>query len=61
MTATNAEVGRVTGDDLLHAVKPGISGATAHCGAGRIAARVPGRFEEGLEGACPVCRRATGG
>ena len=59
MSSGTAEVGRVEGDPLLHAVRPGIGGAVARCGAGAIAVRVPGRFDPDLEGTCPVCRGGT--
>ncbi len=61
MSTSTAEVGRVDGEALLHAVRPGISGPSAVCGAGRITGRVPGRFDPGGDGVCPACAaQATG-
>jgi len=49
------EIGLVYNDERLHAVKITLRGASAACGAGLIATRVPGHFQPDAEDACPDC------
>jgi len=55
MPPTQHETGLVDGDNAVHAVKKGINGNMAWCGAGRITKPMAGRFDSDNDGACVAC------
>ena len=60
MAATVLESGYVGSDDeVVHAVRRRLSGATALCGAGAVAKMLPGRFDPDAADACAACAEAS--
>lgn len=55
MPPTQHETGLVDGDSAVHAVKKGINGNVALCGAGRIGRPLAGRFDSDETQSCPAC------
>lgn len=53
-TTSTAKAGRTDADEVLHAVRPGLTGPRAVCAAGPITSRVLGRFHPATEGICPA-------
>ena len=59
MAATVLESGCVASDQLVHAVRRRLTGATALCGAGAIERMLAGRFDPESADACPACAEAS--
>jgi hypothetical protein len=55
MPPTQHETGLVGDDIAVHAVKKGINGNVALCGAGRISRPVAGRFDSDETQSCAAC------
>ncbi len=55
-----AEPGRTDDGAAVHAVRPGLAGPTALCGAGKVVQRLPGRFDPAADDACPACVAQSG-
>jgi len=55
MPPTQHETGLVDADSAVHAVKKGISGSAAWCGAGRITKPLAGRFNSDGADSCVAC------
>lgn len=60
MPPTQHETGLVD-DDVVHAVKKGINGNVAWCGAGRITKPLAGRFDSDGAQSCPACSEQLAG
>lgn len=59
MAATVLEAGSVDSvDQLVHAVRRRLTGATALCGAGTIERMLAGRFDPEAADACRACAQA---
>ena len=59
MAATVLETGTVGSvDEVVHAVRRRLTGATALCGGGAIEKMLPGRFDPEATNACPACAQA---
>jgi hypothetical protein len=56
-----SESGRVDGDSRIHAVRRLVNGPVSQCGAGKIVAGVPGRFNPADPDACPECSTLAAG
>ena len=56
MPPTQHETGLVDDDTTVHAVKKGINGNVAWCGAGRVSKPLAGRFDTDDPQSCAACR-----
>jgi hypothetical protein len=55
LTVAQLEEGFVVANTYLHAAERKLQGLCAACGAGRIIALIPGRFDPDDQRACPTC------
>jgi hypothetical protein len=59
MTWSRHPHGRVESDERLHAIKRGLLGHIALCGAGPAVVILAGRFDPDAEAACGACADAA--